>query len=117
MEKPYVRKLDQIEEIAVWIVDGVYIRKNIDEEFTNFGQHYRFRFIPMREFWIDQEHGPGEQQFFIDHARNVFLALEHEQAGHQSERQKQHDNDDRQLSTNGHTTAPSRVYAPATFLR
>lgn len=72
MKKPYVRKLDQIGEIAVWIVDGVYIRKSIDEEFTNFGQHYRFRFIPRREFWIDREHGPGEQQFFIDH-----LLVEH----------------------------------------
>ncbi|RFT15113.1 MAG: hypothetical protein OP8BY_0577 [Candidatus Saccharicenans subterraneus] len=67
LKKPYVRKLDQIEDISVWIVDGNYVRKNLDEEFTNFGQHYRFRFIPRHEFWIDQEHGAGEQQFFIDH--------------------------------------------------
>ncbi|MEN6310755.1 MAG: hypothetical protein ABFD80_04375 [Acidobacteriota bacterium] len=72
MNKLYIRKLDQIGEITVWIVDGVYVRKNVDEEFTNFGQHYRFRFIPAREFWIDREHGPGEQQFFIDH-----LLVEH----------------------------------------
>jgi hypothetical protein len=44
----------------------------LDEEFTNFGQHYRFPFIPKREFWIDREFGPGEQQFFIDH-----LLVEH----------------------------------------
>jgi hypothetical protein len=53
-------------------VDGQYIRGRIDEEFTNFGQHFRFRFIPMHEFWIDKEHGPGEEHFFIDH-----LLIEH----------------------------------------
>jgi hypothetical protein len=67
MKKPYIRKLDDIGDVMVWIVDGQYIRKNIDEEFTNFGQHYRFPFIPRKEFWIDREFGPGEQQFFIDH--------------------------------------------------
>lgn len=67
MKRPYVKKLDQISDITVWIVDGPYVRKNIDEEFTNFGQHFRFRFIPRHEFWIDREHGLGEAQFFIDH--------------------------------------------------
>jgi hypothetical protein len=72
MKKPYLKKYDQIGAIAVWIVNGRYVRKAIDEEFTNFGQHYRFRFIPTNEFWIDREFGPGEEQFFIDH-----LLVEH----------------------------------------
>jgi hypothetical protein len=72
MKKPYIKKLDQIANITVWIVDGQYVRGRIDEEFTNFGQHLRFRFIPMHEFWIDKEHGPGEEHFFIDH-----LLIEH----------------------------------------
>jgi hypothetical protein len=72
MKRPYVKKLDQISDITVWIVDGQYIRKNIDEEFTNFGQHFGFRFIPKQEFWIDREHSLGEAQFFIDH-----LLVEH----------------------------------------
>jgi len=67
MKKPYIKKFDQIGDVAVWIVDGRTVRKSIDEEFTNFGQHYRFRFIPKNEFWIDKEFGPGEEQFFIDH--------------------------------------------------
>ena len=65
--KPYIRSLEQIESIAVWIVNGQYVRENLDEEFTNFGQHYRFHFIPIHEFWLDQQHAPGEEQFFIDH--------------------------------------------------
>jgi len=72
MKKPYIKKVDQIGPLTVWIVDGQFVRKNIDEEFTNFGQHYRFRFIPTHEFWIDEEHGLGENQFFIDH-----LLVEH----------------------------------------
>jgi hypothetical protein len=71
-KKPYLKKLDEIGSITVWIVDGQYVRKYLDEEFTNFGQHYRFPFIPRSEFWIDREFGPGEQQFFIDH-----LLVEH----------------------------------------
>jgi len=72
MKKAYIKKLDRIGPITVWIVDGRQVRKSMDEEFTNFGQHYRFRFIPTNEFWIDREFGPGEQQFFIDH-----LLVEH----------------------------------------
>ena len=32
MRKPYVRKLDQMGKISVWLVTGQYIRKTIDEE-------------------------------------------------------------------------------------
>ena len=67
LKPPYIRKLDDRGDLQVWVVDGSYIRGHIDEEFTNFGQHYSFPFIPLNELWIDQENGPGEQQFFIDH--------------------------------------------------
>ncbi len=51
----------------VWVVDGGYIRKNLDMEFTNFGHHYSFRFIPKNEFWIDEEHNPNEKKYYLDH--------------------------------------------------
>lgn len=63
----YIEKVDDSGDIQVWIVDGAYIRGNIDEEFTNFGQHYRFPYIPVNEFWIDREAQHDERQFFIDH--------------------------------------------------
>jgi hypothetical protein len=65
--KPYLVEYDRIGAIIVFIVNGQYVRENLDEEFTNFGQHYRFRFIPPNEFWLDQQNVPGEQQFFIHH--------------------------------------------------
>jgi hypothetical protein len=65
--KPYIKNIKEIQSIKVWIVNGQYVREHLDEEFTNFGQHYRFPFIPINEFWLDQQHAPGEEQFFIDH--------------------------------------------------
>jgi hypothetical protein len=63
----HVEKVDQRGDFAVWIVDGSYIRGHVDEEFTNFGQHYRYSYIPPKEFWIDKEAENNERQFFIDH--------------------------------------------------
>jgi hypothetical protein len=65
--KPYIKSIERIEFIKIWVVNGQYVRENLDEEFTDFGQHYRFHFIPIDEFWLDQQHAPGEEQFFIDH--------------------------------------------------
>jgi len=64
---PYIRKIEAIGKVAVWIVDGIYIRGHVDEEFTNFGQHYRYPYIPVDEFWIDQEASEDEHRFFVEH--------------------------------------------------
>jgi hypothetical protein len=66
MKKPYLKLYDRIKGFSVWIVDGGYIRKNIDKEFTNFGQNYRFKFIPKKQLWIDKEYGgDNEAKFYI----------------------------------------------------
>ena len=49
------------------MVDGSKIRTNLDREFTNFGQHFHFSFIPENEFWLDKEAVPDERRFFLDH--------------------------------------------------
>ena len=72
LKLPYLRKGDERGNLQVWVVDGSHIRGHIDEEFTNFGQHYRFPFIPKNELWIDQEAKNDERRFFIDH-----LLVEH----------------------------------------
>jgi hypothetical protein len=72
LQPVYLEKADQRGDLQVWIVDGPYIRGHVDEEFTNFGQHYRFHFIPENELWIDREAEHDERQFFIDH-----LLVEH----------------------------------------
>lgn len=68
MKKPYLKIYKEISGFKVFIVDGEFIRDNIEEEFTNFGQHYMFNFIPENEFWIDKEYGEGDEyDYFIDH--------------------------------------------------
>lgn len=67
LKPPYIGKVEQRDDLQIWIVDGAYIRGHIDEEFTNFGQHYRYSYIPKNEFWIDREAKNDEQKFFIDH--------------------------------------------------
>ena len=69
---PYLQRDETRGDFQVWIVDGVYIRGHIDEEFTNFGQHYRYSYIPLKEFWIDKEAEHDERKFFIEH-----LLVEH----------------------------------------
>lgn len=67
MPKLYLNKIEVLDNILVWQVDGKYVRENIDREFTNFGQHFRFRFIPKYEFWLDKEYSSDETHFFVDH--------------------------------------------------
>ena len=76
MKKPYLKKHSVVSKVTVWIVDGEYIRNYFNEEFTNFGQHYRFPFIPKYEFWIDREYSDDETRFYIDHllAENRLMA-------------------------------------------
>lgn len=41
---------------------------------TNFGQHYRFPYIPENEFWLDRETTGDESSYFIEHLK-VELSL------------------------------------------
>ena len=67
LKPPYLKKVGQRGNITIWVVDGTYVRTHIDEEFTNYGEHYGFKCIPKNEFWLDKEAHEDEQQFFIDH--------------------------------------------------
>jgi hypothetical protein len=73
LKVPYLRKDEKIGDLQVWVVDGSYIRGHTDEEFTNFGQHHRYPYIPKNELWIDQEAQQDERPFFIEH-----LLVEHD---------------------------------------
>ena len=76
LKPPYLKKAGQRGRISVWIVDGTYVRTHIDEEFTNYGQHYNFKYIPKEEFWIDREGKPDELKFFVDHLLDEHRLME-----------------------------------------
>jgi hypothetical protein len=59
---PYIQCLQRTGRVAVWQVDGVYVRKNIDGEFGVFGHHYSFSAIPRNEIWLDVAQEPGERR-------------------------------------------------------
>lgn len=63
----YLRKLGKRGKITIWLVDGGRIRSELEEEFTNFGQHFRFSCIPEYEFWIDKEAVPDERPYVLLH--------------------------------------------------
>lgn len=67
LKPPYIRKVGRRGNIDIWVVNGAYVRAHLDEEFTNYGQHYAFKCIPEDEFWLDREAKEDEQEFFIDH--------------------------------------------------
>ncbi len=93
-----LKKIGRRGKIDIWLVDGSKIRKNLEKEFTNFGQHFRFPFIPEYELWIDQEAVPNERKFFIDHLLvewqlmrkgvHYLIALEAGEEKERSEREK-----------------------------
>lgn len=63
--KIYIKKYKTINGIDIWFVDGNYVRTNLSEEFTNTGHHYRFKFIPKNEYWLDNEAVKNETNIFI----------------------------------------------------
>jgi hypothetical protein len=77
LKQPYLEQVDKRGDLNIWIVDGSYIRGHIDEEFTNFGQHFRFSYIPEKELWLDQEAHNDERQFFIDHLLVEYRLMKH----------------------------------------
>lgn len=64
-KKVYVKKLSKVLGFDVWLVNGKYIRKKINEDFVNFDGHHHLKFIPKNEFWIDDENKHGERHFYI----------------------------------------------------
>lgn len=65
--KVYVKSLGKISGFKIWLVNGGYIRKELDENFANFDQHEKFKFIPKKEFWIEKETSKKEWDFYITH--------------------------------------------------
>jgi hypothetical protein len=118
LKPPYLKKAGQRGKISIWVVDGTYVRTHLDEEFTNYGQHFAFDCIPENEFWLDKEAAGDEQKFFIDHlliehklmARGVPYddALEAADKAEMAERKRA--GDIRKLTKGGSLPDPAKVH-------
>lgn len=62
----HIKKINIVNAVSVWLVDGERIRKDLNENFVQSGSHRAFPFIPNDEFWIDVNTDFREHRFFID---------------------------------------------------
>src|SRR5450756_1443398 len=118
LKPPYLKNVGHRGKISIWTVDGTYVRTHLDEEFTNYGQHYAFKCIPENEFWLDKEAENDEQRFFIDHLLTEHKlmvkgvpyddALEAADKIEMAERKKS--GDVRKLSKGGNLPDPKKVH-------
>lgn len=71
---PYVHKIASLPGgITIWAVDGNYVRRHMEIDFTNFGQHYAWpKLIPKNEFWIDKEQSENELKYFVAHLKTEY---------------------------------------------
>jgi hypothetical protein len=53
------------EGIAIWIVDGYMVRKNIYPDFGFSGNDLSYHFIPPKEIWIDGQVSCDETEYSI----------------------------------------------------
>jgi len=53
---------------TIYRVDGPSIRRNLDDQFTNYAGHSRYDWIPEGEIWVDKSVHPAEMPIFIDRA-------------------------------------------------
>ena len=63
----YIKKIKNANNYDIWLVNGGYIRKNINENFVEYDHHLNHSFVPKNELWVDNETNPDEWIFFIDH--------------------------------------------------
>jgi hypothetical protein len=77
-EKPWIRRIEEIGPLSFWEVDGGWIRKYLDKNFTNWaiGLDPRFKaVIPSDEAWVDKGYNPSELPYFIENMLTFWLAL------------------------------------------
>ncbi|MHB8710579.1 MAG: hypothetical protein ACYC6X_03465 [Minisyncoccota bacterium] len=60
----YLKKLDEQDGYIAWLVNGAAVRREIDENFVEYDYHGHFRFIPEKEFWIDDEMPEKEYRLY-----------------------------------------------------
>jgi hypothetical protein len=66
-----IKRITDLNGVAVWLVDGVAIRGGLragDIDFTMGGQGYRYLYVPEEEIWIDKANAqPGDLEPVIWH--------------------------------------------------
>lgn len=67
---PYIEKINYEnapEGVAIYLVDGQYVRDNISADFTMGGHDKVYPFIPPGEVWVEKSIAPEEIEYIILH--------------------------------------------------
>lgn len=75
MQKPYIKSLKTFNGLRVYLVDDSYIRSKINVDFTDWGHHYKNKYIPKGEIWIGDTQKPSEIPYFIREAYRDYTSL------------------------------------------
>jgi len=59
-----LERIDRVDGIDVYRVDGHLIRNGIDVDFTNGHHHFSRPYVPLREVWLDREGRAPESRFW-----------------------------------------------------
>jgi len=65
-EHVYIKKIGEHEGLELWLVDGSAVRRDLDENFTEYEHHARYKFIPANEIWIEKETNEDEWKYFLE---------------------------------------------------
>ena len=69
----------RLDDDEVWVVHGRRVRDHFDPNFTQGGHHWRYRFIPRREIWIDDAVAARELEYTLAHEAHELHLM---RAGH-----------------------------------
>jgi len=67
VKPPYLRSLGTRSNLAIWLVDGKYVREHCYADYTQGGHEFIYDFIPVNEVWIDDDLSSDERPFVIAH--------------------------------------------------
>jgi hypothetical protein len=115
---PYLKKLAQRGKVSVWLVDGAWVRTNVEQEWDNYGHHYADSFIPENEIWLDVQAHPDEQKFFVTHclverrllARGVDEEIARQKANEADIEERKKAGDLKKFRKDGHLANPADMH-------
>ena len=65
MKPPYIKKICKINRLSFFYVNGAYIRKHLEKDFVTNADYKKYKFIPKKEIWIEQEFSKKEYEYYI----------------------------------------------------
>jgi hypothetical protein len=62
----YIKKIGNLDDHEVWLVDGALVRRDLSDDFTEHGYHARYKFIPQDEVWVEKDTNEEEWKYFLE---------------------------------------------------